>query len=207
MAFQKDSNYTTPNPAINTASQTRFSYEPDDVAEGVARVINQDSDLMKLASTRGKQYANRRGLLNSSIGAQASQAAVLDAALPIASQQSAQTYQKNLRQLDIDASAAQQRNEILSRDRLMDKDVAGRMNIATLNVASHDRDRATGALTAMESVYASMFQSIAGNPDIPISERNSYTRHIGVLRDSSLALVEQMYGIDLDWADMGSVGA
>ncbi|GAA0586759.1 hypothetical protein ACFQH5_20190 [Halomonas salifodinae] len=49
-------------------------------------ILERDSPLMQRAATQGKQYANRRGLLNSSMGAQASQSAMIDAATPIAQQ-------------------------------------------------------------------------------------------------------------------------
>ncbi|MBA3055850.1 MAG: hypothetical protein FP826_13190 [Sphingomonadales bacterium] len=48
-------------------------------------IASSNSPLMKAAETRGLQTANRRGLGNSSMAAQASQMAVLDAAVPIAS--------------------------------------------------------------------------------------------------------------------------
>ena len=47
-------------------------------------LLDSDSPYLARARTRGKQYANRRGLLNSSIAAGASEASAIDAALPIA---------------------------------------------------------------------------------------------------------------------------
>lgn len=47
-------------------------------------LLSQDSDYMKRADTKGAQYSNQRGLLNSSIGATAAHTAAIDAALPIA---------------------------------------------------------------------------------------------------------------------------
>tara|TARA_R110001606_G_scaffold377506_1_gene536603 strand:- start:534 stop:1115 length:582 start_codon:yes stop_codon:yes gene_type:complete len=182
----------------------QWDMEEDNVASGVENVINQNSGLMKQAATTGKQYANKRGLLNSSMGAQASQAAVMDRALPIAGQQSAQTHTKNLAQMDINSASALQGNDIASKQGLMDTDIASKERIASQNIAAHDREKATSGLAAMESVYADMFKNIAANNNIPAAERNKYNAHIGNLRDSSLNLVEQMYDVDLDWGETGT---
>ena len=57
----------------------------------VNNIVDADGVLMQQAATRGLQNSNSRGLLNSSLGVQASQAALYDAAMPMA-QQDAQTY-------------------------------------------------------------------------------------------------------------------
>lgn len=58
------------------------STNPTEIA---TTLMDQKSPLMQQAATRGRQYANTRGLINSSVGAQAGQAAALDAVLPLAS--------------------------------------------------------------------------------------------------------------------------
>jgi hypothetical protein len=69
----------------------------DDSVEGkVTGLVSQDSPLIQQAREQGAQSANRRGLLNSSIAAGASQAAAYNVALPIAQQDATQTAQKNL---------------------------------------------------------------------------------------------------------------
>ena len=59
-------------------------------------LLSQDSPLMQRAKYQGIATANSRGLLNSSLAAGAAQAAMIDAALPIA-QQDAQTYYEQSR--------------------------------------------------------------------------------------------------------------
>jgi len=54
-------------------------------------ILAKDSPLMQRAGTQGKQYAGSRGLLDSSIGAEASMGAMIDRAMPMA-QQDAGTY-------------------------------------------------------------------------------------------------------------------
>lgn len=67
----------------------------DSVANKVTALTKQDSPLMQAAQTEGLKIANRRGLLNSSIAAGASTGAALDRALPIASQDASQDFQRN----------------------------------------------------------------------------------------------------------------
>lgn len=169
-----------------------WQVEDDNVQNAVKGVIDQGGPLMQQAKTQAKQAANRRGLLNSSMAVQAGQEATYKAALPIASQQSQQTHAKNLAQMDIDSSRSLHANDTASKER-----------IAAMNIAAHDREKATSALAAMESVYSEQFKAIAGNHEIPVNARNAYNTHIAALRDSNLALVEQMYGIDLDWGTTG----
>lgn len=66
---------------------TTPSYTIDDkqtVSGQLTGLLEQDNPYMKQAKAQGEQFANRRGMLNSSIGAQASQDASIQAAMPIA---------------------------------------------------------------------------------------------------------------------------
>ena len=44
-----------------------------------------------------------------------------------------------------------------------------------------------------------MFSSLQQNPELPAPVRDQYLAHAGKIRDSNMALVEQLYGIGLDW--------
>lgn len=79
-----------PNKFINTQPQV-----DDTVAGNVAKLASQDSALNQMARTEGLKAANRRGLLNSSMAVNASQDAVLQNIMPIATQDAAQAFQKN----------------------------------------------------------------------------------------------------------------
>lgn len=60
-----------------------------------ADIMSKDSRLMQAAETRGRQSANKRGLINSSMAVGASQDAVLDQVVPLASQEAQQRFQDN----------------------------------------------------------------------------------------------------------------
>ncbi|ORJ13466.1 hypothetical protein A7D02_07585 [Aeromonas salmonicida] len=81
-----------------TATTTPF--DAKDVNDQVNKTISQDGLLMRMAKAKGEQYAAGRGLSNSSIGAEASQRAIVDAALPIASQNAGQAWKSDENRID-----------------------------------------------------------------------------------------------------------
>ena len=74
-----------------------------DANQQLASTINQGGLLMRMAKQSGIQSAGQRGLMNSSIGAEASQRAIVDAAKTTSQQntQFAQTKDVNQQQADI----------------------------------------------------------------------------------------------------------
>lgn len=167
-------------PATPAPGDAAAPFEPADasVATQLGKVLASDSPLLTAARTRAKQEANRRGLLNSSIAVQAGEAAALDVALPIASQQAAQIHQRNI----------------------SDSGLAAQERIASSNISAFNREKATAALAQFDNSYQAAFLSIANNENLPAETREAYIRHISVIRDSNFNLVEQLYNIDLVWA-------
>ena len=76
-----------------------------DANQQLASTINQGGLLMRMAKSQGNQTSGSRGLMNSSFGAEAAQRAMVDAATPIAQQntQFAQTKDVNQQQADLQA--------------------------------------------------------------------------------------------------------
>lgn len=81
----------------------------DDVEKALTKVMSQNSALMKQARTQGLQVAQQAGLGQSTMGIQAAQAAALNAAMPIASQQAQQAHQKNIQGEQFGHETAQQK--------------------------------------------------------------------------------------------------
>lgn len=100
----------------------------DLVSHQLNQLISQDSPYMNLARQSGMQYANSRGLLNSSIGGAASQEAAIRAALPIA-QGDASTYDRRA------LADMQYQNQALSQNAQMQQQTnlfnAGEQNLAS----------------------------------------------------------------------------
>ena len=92
-----------------TATTTPF--DAKDVNDQVNKTISQDGLLMRMAKAKGEQYAAGRGLSNSSIGAEASQRAIVDAALPIASQNAGQAWKSDENRIDRSHQLTMQGNQ------------------------------------------------------------------------------------------------
>lgn len=83
------------DPMKNIAQAKSFGYDPamgkvdaatDTVQGQLAAILEKDNPYITRARASAAQAANSRGLINSTMGAQAGEAAAIDAALPIASQ-------------------------------------------------------------------------------------------------------------------------
>jgi hypothetical protein len=85
-------------------------------------------------------------------------------------------------------------------------DLASKGNIAQANIASNDREKAMAAAVQMADTYEQSFRQIATDQNMPADARNTYMQHLSKLRDNNLALIEQMYGITLDWGSSGTGG-
>lgn len=89
----------------NQATAADWEVKPNQTVQSqVKDIIATNSPLMQQAETRALQKANTRGLLNSSLAVGAGQAAVLDAATPIATADAA----TNARSAEFNAGAKQQ---------------------------------------------------------------------------------------------------
>lgn len=112
----------TDNPTVTGMSRgtiaRREDYGPTSVSEIASGIMGQDSPLMERAATEGRQFANRRGLLNSTLAAQASQGAVLDRVLPMAQQEAAQNFQRGMSRQDFEQGRELQERGIAGQGRL-----------------------------------------------------------------------------------------
>lgn len=159
-------------------------------------LLRGDNEYMRQAEAVGRQAANRRGLGNSTMAVKAVEAERIRAALPIASQDAGQAHTERMQQRDIRS------RELLSS---LDRDAQERIN--RMNVSAQERASAAQLAASFESSYSTTVNGIMNNPELPADARQRYVEHAGKVRDSNLALVEQMYGINLDWGGgEGSAG-
>jgi hypothetical protein len=85
---------------------SKYVMTPDQTVEGrAAKIVGDDSVLMQQARTRANQDAQAKGLLSSSTAVQAGQNAVLDKAIPIASQDATAYNQAMIRTADSENAA------------------------------------------------------------------------------------------------------
>lgn len=166
--------YTPTNIDVNPATDT--------VQGQVSNIIDQNSPLMQQAATRGLQAANSRGLLNSSMAVQAGQAAVLDAAMPMAQQDAATYAHAN----EVNTGA---KNEFSLQGLRGDQ----AKELSQIENQWHMlMQTSQSASTIMSTAYAAIGE-ILGNPDIPANQKDA------LIKDQTEMLSSTMYAV-------GSIG-
>ena len=87
-------------PQAPTVSPTPEKDNSGTMAGNVANILNSNSLLMRSAAAKGERIAANRGLQNSTFGAEAAQRAMLDAAIPIAAQDTQHQFAASQASLD-----------------------------------------------------------------------------------------------------------
>lgn len=177
--------------------------ENTSVSRRVTGLMSQQSPMQQQARTQGAQASNRRGLLNTSMGAQAGQTAAYSAAVPIASQEAQQAQQSNMQGQQIRSQEQMKERQFGFEKQQQQRQLGSQERIARMNVAAHEREKAAGLAAAFENTYSQMVSNVMNNTEMPSSARDKYIQHAGKVRDSNLRLVEQMYNIKLDWSTPG----
>lgn len=256
------------------------------VADRVGQITSKSSPLMKRAKTQGMQQAGRRGLGNSTMGIQAAQAAVIDAATPMAqtdaqldNQRLMQTrdfgqrdkeqersfgleerkFDESRRQFDAGFGLEQQRfgeqqrqfnqgfgldqqrfgeqqrqfnqgfgldqqrfqeqqrqfDQGLSLDQQrFDEDTRrfnegmgldqDRFQFQQDQAGDQQTNTQMQAFQNIESNYATLVNQINANTELPREAREQQLQHAADIRDSNIALMQQMYPTlaDLQWGDV-----
>ncbi len=112
---------------------TKPQFDASNVNDQLGSTLNQGGLLMRMAQSKGQGLASQRGLGNSTIGIDAAQRAMVDAALPIA-QQNAQQANNRFMQDDAQAFTAGQSALDRSQQLTMQKnDFTNQTNQAKLN--------------------------------------------------------------------------
>ena len=87
-------------PTISTQPPTKDTSQT--MAGNVSNLLNSNSLLMNSAAAKGERMAANRGLQNSTIGVESAQRAMLDAAMPIASQDTQNAFAEKQTRLQAD---------------------------------------------------------------------------------------------------------
>ena len=193
----------TNNGSTYDANTERWMVNADQTVEGrLAGLLDDDNPLVQMARTRGMQDASARGLLNSSLGAQAGALAAYQYAMPIA-QADATTYASAARQNASEQTNANlananartgrgnleystqanidQQNRVLASQQAHDKDIAGINNdaqMARLNAQ-------------IEATYRQNEQNIDAN------FRTSYRAQLGNLQSQYAQMYSAIQSSDI----------
>lgn len=179
----------TPNYTIDPAKQT--------VSGQLTGLLQQDNPYIKQAKTQGEQYANKRGLLNSSIGAQASQDAAIQSALPIA-QADAQIHNQFEGQrygADLQENLNEQQNEFASSQNQAKFDQDWRMTLA-----ESATQREIAALEQQSLQFAQFTKGVAdiNSADMTGSEKSAAVSSLWTQFQKGSAIADSLRNIEIN---------
>lgn len=157
--------------------KTDGTFEPEDasVSKQLTSVLDTKSPLLTRARTGAAQESNRRGLLNSSIAVQAGEAAALDVALPIASQQAGQIHQANLAGGQIASTEGLASRQITSTEGLAKRELGSRAELQAADITAAET-RLGRQLTSAETIQLRELSSRESLLASDIASRESLTR-------------------------------
>lgn len=168
-------------------------------------LLKSNNPYMKRARTAGKEFANNRGLLNSSIAAGAVEGAAIDAAVPIATAEADiqdRTYQSLLKH--------EQNLDLNKQDFNFDKKLDDHQ---TQNQIERDAVEATGNLqgkyldtiTKLSNNAAVSINEIETAQGIPQDQKNKMIQNTIKRRDADLAWTRLLYSNmpawNFDWVE------
>lgn len=205
----------TPPPAQATPSTPTavpFTVAPNaTVASNVKSIVDADSPLMQQAATRAAGQANARGLLNSSQAVGAGQAALYDAALPIA-QADAATNARAGEQTTLAQNAAEtQRANIVTSTSQFN---AGATNAQTLqNIQSNTQlsvtDKQAEAqklISAADNVARDKIAKLQADTTLSQTQKQIASNEILAQRDNDTKQAMQVYQLNADLQKINTDG-
>lgn len=177
----------TYNPATRTANQ--WNVAPDQTVRGqLDSVLAQNSPILQRARQQGLEAANARGLVNSSMGVQAGEAALLDQALRIATPDAgtfAAAGQFNTRELNQAGS-----------ENMAATNTAGQFNAGAQNdVTQRNADRSLTALRDNAAAVNAAVNADAGRQlQADLAQREGLIR--ASLQDADAGTRERLLALD-----------
>lgn len=151
--------------------------EDASVSDRLNKLTATDSEFMRQATSSGERAANRRGLINSSIGIGAGISAAIGAAAPIASQEAQQAHSGNM--------AAMQ--DKLSRD------------TTTAQIAAQDRANYASQMVNAGGNYNSGIGQTLVNDKIPAATRSKVQADLAAQYRAQQQSLANIYGVKLTW--------
>lgn len=152
------------------------SFKSTDANDQLNATLNQNGLLMRMAKTKGQQAAGSRGLMNSSIGSEASMRAMVDAATPIAQQntQFAQTKDVNQQQSDLTAKRDSTLQGYQQANMGLESDLTAKRD-ATLQGYTQANTQQQADLTAQRDklLYQQQLGTISAEGDQQLKQMNA----------------------------------
>ena len=186
----------TPSTVAQSALTTPTVSTTQDQLVGI---LNKGGPLMQQAATTGNQQAASRGLLNSSMGVQAAQAAVLGQAVPIANADASATNQMAVQ----NANTLNQNLQTTANT----ENTAGTWNAGALNQTAQTNQSATNAANSQNATAQNtMIQTNTQNANAA-AQWNAGQQNAAITQAMDLNSRETLAGIEADYKQIMQVNS
>ena len=178
--------------------QVAPKFDAANVNDQLNSTLNSNSLLMRVAKSNGQAAATQRGLGNSSIGAEASQRAMVDAALPIAQQNAQQAHQGNQSQLDREHELG-----VLDKQGQIDKDKLSQQVVA--NTHGMYMNSVQSAIDSYNERYAALMS----DKNMSAADKTNLINSMKTELNSTLNMYQKLYSnistIRPDWSSFPTI--
>lgn len=192
------------------------------VEQRMTGLLSKNNPYLQQAETIGKQEANAKGLLNSTMGIEAAESARIRAALPIAQQDaktvadsalSNQNYKQSQAQLGYQGEISstlqgQQDDAALGREKFSQEATTARLNIenesklklATVQLQQEDQKALQSTLSAIGQQYEREYSAILTATNFSTAkDRTAALDKLAAVYKSNANLAASVAGVDLQW--------
>ena len=176
------------------------------VADRLPNIVNKSGVLGRMAMTRGKQYANQRGLLNSSLAADASHRALLDYAVPIAQADTNvaladadRRSREVMGRLDRESQERISAGTQATQSRIAEADRRSRERVSYNQLSVARSEDISNALSSIQSSHDRQYQAIMLSTKLTDDSRADQVASLQSWVNRQITLVEGVYGVDLEW--------
>lgn len=156
-------------------------------------MLASDSPLMQRAATQGRQSANNRGLLNSSMSAEAAQGAMIDRATPIAQQDAQTNFQNSQANADRQQQAFMADQNYGYNSALSSQDAQQSLDQLKATSTANGWGVMANNLTDIVGQYSQQLERIQANPDIQEADKTSMIEQVLSMRDADIDFQRSMY--------------
>ncbi len=192
MTQQNAGSVTTAGQTYTPSTYTQ-AVDPTKTTQGLlSQVMDKNGELMRIASQRGYNQASRRGMGNSSVAAQASMGAMIDAALPIAQSDAGIYQQQALNNQQAMNSAATALNQV------QDADMRSRLEVETTRATDAIKQSTIGEeyRNKYVSQYMDAVANVLNNKDMTPAQMQASINRMYENLQGSVALQASIEGVD-----------
>ena len=227
--LNKSLNLSTVEPYTPLTVEQYKPPEEETVSGRLTGILSSGSPYIEAASKKGERFAQSRGLLNSTLGAEAAQKAAIESALPIAQQEAktlsdagilSQQYKQNIGMVGVqaDASSRLAEQEARARESLAEKEAEWKKaidiqqqvgaNIRQLaDLGSTEKTNLANQTSSLSQNLQSQIGNIQVDPNLTPEAKSSSIASLQEIYEVNIRSLGSIYGVNIDWGTITTTPA